>query len=172
MEIPVRYQELSSGDDTIIAEMTISSLGTEKSIKGANLEYYIEDSKGNIFSFKEETINIEEGITILREINLPSKLKAKDYWFVVKVEFEGFGAIGKSSFKIIKEKPTAPTCSIGNVSWFRFIVCWYWWVLLVAIILWRLIRRRFIRMGEIKERKTAKEKEKLKNLITLIKEKI
>jgi hypothetical protein len=102
-----KYKELYAGDE-IVAEIIISSSGQIKNIINADLEYYIENSKGEIFSVQREKININETTQLLRKIILPKDIGEGDYWYFVKVSYNNTGSIEKASFKVLKEKEEEP----------------------------------------------------------------
>jgi len=157
----------------------LNNLGTIEEILDADLEYFIKDKKEEIYFSEKEKINITDEKVLLREIDIPRKMKAGNYFFVGKIEYLESEDTDEDEFKLLKvEKPEKPACCLGNICWFRFLVCWYWWALVLILIILFRFRKRFryiefyyrVHKGRHRRRfgrhrrRIAGEKESLKNL--------
>ncbi|MCK5343355.1 MAG: hypothetical protein KAR20_08115, partial [Candidatus Heimdallarchaeota archaeon] len=82
----------------------------------------------------------------LKEINLPKGLEYGEYLLVVKLEYENKGFIDEDSFDIIfGDVETVSSCCLGGVCWFKFTMCWYWWVLIFVILIGTIVARLIIK---------------------------
>jgi len=151
-----KYSEVFVGEE-VVADIKIKSVGTETEVVNGNLEYFIEDSKGNTFNLKKESVSFTGEKKVLAELSVPDYLKAGDYWIVAKFNYENKDAVGNGKFRVVEkeEAPLGPCCLFG-ICWFKFIVCWYWWLFVFFIALAILLVSLILRMRKKKRRVYAR----------------
>jgi len=116
--IPEKYRELFAGD-TIVAEINIVNL-RKVGFVDINVEYYIEDKDKNVVFRGSEMKAVENMISYLKKIDLPSFLESGYYVVYAKVTYEDDTSIAGYPFKIIeKEKPIEKPKSFLNMIPFK-----------------------------------------------------
>ena len=101
MLIPEKYRELVS-DDKIIAQIRIINI-RRIGLVDVNIEYLIEDSNKSIIYQEIETKSVENEITYIKDLDLPTKMEIGDYMFITKVRYNSDIATAGYPFKIIKK---------------------------------------------------------------------
>ena len=99
--IPEKYTELVS-DDNLMAQIRIINI-KRIGLVDVNIEYLIEDSNKSIIYQEIETKSVENEITYIKDIELPTKMEIGDYMFITKVRYNDDIATAGYPFKIIKK---------------------------------------------------------------------
>lgn len=102
VSLEVLSKELKQGGN-VKADFHISNLGDLKNID-ISLYYSIEDFEGNIITFKEESISIDEQLDITRKLRLPKEIPLGNYAFHLKVSYDNITASGTDVFEVNKER--------------------------------------------------------------------
>ena len=122
-------------EDTLNAQISINNLGDILPIDGL-LYYAVKDFNGRVYTFKEESLAIDQTLDLVREIKLPL-LPPGDYILYSKISYNKIQAISSDSFKIIKlEKPSLDAKNI-TLSLIILVVL----IILLPIIL--LLKKKF-----------------------------
>jgi len=139
IEILPKYKEILLDEDSVVAEIEISSIGIEKQIKEAEFEYFIENSQGRIISIEKERLDIDTKTKLLRDIEIPEGTKIGEYWFVAEIEYQTVGAVDKDIFTIVETKVAAPLGEFPRINLLTLII------ILLVIILILIILRIFLK---------------------------
>ncbi|MEX0932740.1 MAG: hypothetical protein WDZ77_01425 [Candidatus Pacearchaeota archaeon] len=179
INIPERNQRIAPGEN-IAAGIKITDFSSVKGAKNITLYYYIENSKGIVYSEKFEQLTLNEVLEILREIKIPKDTPEGAYSFVAKIEYQEEVAIGKKTFSVVKEDILTPPLT-EKVNLYLIAI-----ILIVALIILLLMRffyggkrgnlkkdyahRKRKWFGKSKTAHSYHERESLKKIIRHIKE--
>jgi len=140
VEVLPKYKEILLGDNILVADILIESIGTEKKIDNVNLEYFIENSRGRTFFTEREQINLDTETILLRDLEIGEDLGIGPYWFTAKVSYKEAGALGKDNFYVVEEKGLIETrTELPKIDIITIII------LLLLLILILVIIRAFIK---------------------------
>ncbi len=115
--IPDKYRKLYAGE-TIVSEINIVNL-IKVGLVDVNVEYYIEDKDKKVLFKTSEVKSVENVITYIKRIELPTYLNEGYYILYVKVSYKDDIAISGYPFKIL-EKPIEqpkPILSTKTIKW-------------------------------------------------------
>ena len=102
LELEGQYKEIQPNQQ-ISAKISLFNLGETKPIN-VLINYYIKDIQGNKILHQTETIEIHDGKTFTKTIQLPENLLYQNYIFYAEATSQGSTAVSGEIFKVAKEK--------------------------------------------------------------------
>jgi len=99
--VDVLFRRILPGKD-VSADISVINMGDLSNID-ILLYYAIKDFEGNVLTFKEESIAIEDKLEISRKLQVPEDAKFGDYVFYTKVSYENVTAFGTDTFKVVEK---------------------------------------------------------------------
>jgi hypothetical protein len=97
----VEDDQIEEGDK-LKAKIMMVNVGDQRKVD-VTLDYVIKDFNDEVQFLKEETFAVDRSLVIRREFDLPSSLKAGDYVFYAKLNYNGNIATSAVPFRIIKK---------------------------------------------------------------------
>jgi hypothetical protein len=157
-----KYSEIFAGGK-IVAEIVIDYDPSSEKAENVSLEYFIEDSSGDVLASASELINVKGETKILRELDVPDGVEVGKYWIVAKVKYNDISASGKDVFEIVDEDGVLSVI-IEEGS--------YLWLLLIIIILLLIIIVLLVIRKKRRCKKRVARKKHLKKIVSYIGEEI
>jgi hypothetical protein len=88
--------------ERVLAQLTIYNLGKIGRVD-VNLEYGIKDLSGNVIATENETLAVETQVSVVKAIDIPSKIKPDSYIFYSTVSYNNVIGTGSDVF-FVKER--------------------------------------------------------------------
>jgi len=142
-----KYKEIKKGEKIVVAEVKIYSTGTQDLLEDIELEYYIQDGKGEFLAIAEEKVDVDESVILLKELEAYEGLSLGQYWFVGKVKYENVGATDDDSFEVVERKIAAPIGKIIEGKNYPFLAI----LIIILILILLAITREYIRRQKVKK---------------------
>ena len=104
VRVPKSYKKIKKGEE-ITGVIDLIYLGEVRPI-AIKLLYAIKDLDGKILSFKEETLEVNDGLLVDRSLKVPKNAEEREYIFYVKASYNGNIAISSDFFEVSRESWT------------------------------------------------------------------
>lgn len=106
INIPNRYKYVYK-DEAVYFNISLYNLGDLKPVD-VNLYYAIKDLDGQVYTFKEETLAVDEELSLVRSLKPPLNTSYGDYLIYGKVMYGTENATAADVFYAVEKKP--PSC--------------------------------------------------------------
>ncbi|MDP2909277.1 MAG: hypothetical protein Q8N77_05715 [Nanoarchaeota archaeon] len=146
MSIPQRYKKIAAGE-SVTGNIVIVNLGDIMPVD-VNIDYVIKDLNGDVIDLQQETVAVEDRLSITKRMETLEDIKLGDYIFYVKVSYNGNVATASDLFSIVsaEEKRSWLSQQIPKIISFRVITLS---VILIAVItVLVFMRKRFMTILE------------------------